>query len=144
MFEAMPALHDLDDALLHQLSRGQLVDTFALEFDAALGDISALGSQQVGNRFQGCGFTGAVGSEQGDDALLGNLERYAFQYQDDVIVDHLDVIYRQQYIAAGCYRGITHATFPWYPGLVTAAFGNVVFRRVLGRILGNQRAGNVT
>jgi hypothetical protein len=72
MLETVPAFHDLDDALLHQLRRGHLVDALAEELDAALGDIAALGAQQVGNRLQRGGLAGAVGAEQGDDALLGN------------------------------------------------------------------------
>ena len=44
MLEAMPAFHDLDDALLHQFRGRHLVDAFAEELDAALGDVTALGA----------------------------------------------------------------------------------------------------
>jgi hypothetical protein len=35
---------------------------------------------------------GAVGAEQGDDPALGHGQRDALQDEDDVVVDHLDII----------------------------------------------------
>jgi hypothetical protein len=56
-----------------------LVDARALELDAALGDVAALGAQQVGDRLQGGGLAGAVGAEQGDDlALFGTCSETPF------------------------------------------------------------------
>jgi len=45
------------------LRRGFTVDSVTLELDAALGDIAALGAQQVGNGFQRGRLARAVGPE---------------------------------------------------------------------------------
>ena len=59
--------------------------------DVALGDLAALGAQQVGDRLQRRRLAGAVGAQQGHDAALRHRQRHALQHEDDVIVDHLDV-----------------------------------------------------
>ena len=46
----------------------QLVDALALEHDRALGDLAALGVEQVGDRLQRRGLAGAVRAEQRHDA----------------------------------------------------------------------------
>jgi hypothetical protein len=96
MLEAAAALHDLNDTALHQFRRRELVGALAFELDGTLGDITALGLEQIGNCFE-CGrLTGAIAPEEGNYAPLGNLERNALQHQDDVIVDHLDVVDGEQ------------------------------------------------
>ncbi len=101
MFEAVPAFHYLDNTPLYQFGRTERVDTVTLEFDTALGNVATLGAQQGGNRLQRGGLSRTVSPEQGDDALLGNFERYAFQHQDDMIVNDFDVINRQQDFVVG-------------------------------------------
>ena len=64
----------------------------AVEHDRALGDLAALGMQQVGDRLQRRGLAGAVGAEQRHDAALRHVERHALEHQDDVVVDHLDIV----------------------------------------------------
>ncbi len=44
--------------------------SLAVEHDRALGDLAALGMQQVGDRLQRRRLAGAVGAEQRDDAAL--------------------------------------------------------------------------
>jgi len=44
------------------------------------------------DRFERCGFAGAVGTEQRDDLAVLDLERDTLEDQDDVIVDDLDVV----------------------------------------------------
>ena len=44
--------------------------SLAVEHDRALGDLAALGMQQVGDRLQRRGLAGAVGAEQRHDAAL--------------------------------------------------------------------------
>ena len=95
MAEAVPAFHHLDAAAPHQLVGRELVDALALEHDRALGDLAALGVQQVGDRLQRRGLAGAVGAEQRHDAALRHVERHALQHEDDVIVDDLDVVDRE-------------------------------------------------
>ena len=63
---------------------------------AALGDVAALGAQQARDGLERGGLAGAVGPEEGDDAPLGDPQRDALQHEDHVVVDHLDVVDRQQ------------------------------------------------
>ncbi len=92
VLEAAATFHHLDNAAFDQLVRARLVDPFAAILDGALGDVPALRPEQIGDRLQSGRFAGTVGPEEGDDAPLGYLEGYALQHQDDVIVDHLDVV----------------------------------------------------
>src|SRR5687767_6952859 len=95
MLEAMPPFHHLADAAAHQLSRAGAIDALAAEGDLSLGDLAALGAQQVGDRLERGGLAGAIGAEQRDDAALLDLERDALQHEDHVVVDHLDAVHRQ-------------------------------------------------
>ena len=70
-------------------------DLGAIEYDRALGDLAALGVQQVGDRLQRGGLAGAVGAEQRHDAALRHRQRHALEHQDDVVVDHLDIVERR-------------------------------------------------
>src|SRR5450755_2029957 len=97
--EAVPTLHDLADAHPHQLVRRQLVDAPPLKLDRALRDVTALRGKQIRDGLQRRGLAGAVGSQQGDDFPLWNLERDALEHENDVIVDDLDVVDRE--ICAG-------------------------------------------
>ena len=76
----------------------------AVEHDRALGDLAALGVQQVGDRLQRRGLAGAVGAEQRDDAAPRHVERHALQHEDDVVVDDLDVVEREDG-RGGCRGG---------------------------------------
>ena len=73
----------------------QVLHLSTLEYDRALGDVAALGVEQIGNRLQRRRLAGAVGAEQRDDAALWHVERHALEHQDDVIVDHLDIVDRE-------------------------------------------------
>src|SRR6058998_3478547 len=97
VLEDVPALHHLDDSTLDDLGRVLPVDRQCLELDRALRHVTALGPEQPGDRLQGRALPGAVGPEEGDDAPLGDAERHPFQHEDHVIVDHLDVVDRQQW-----------------------------------------------
>jgi len=56
---------------------------------------AALRPQQVGDRLEGGGLAGAIRAKQQQLFVLpSSLERYALQHEDDVIVDHLDVVDR--------------------------------------------------
>src|SRR5574337_993012 len=55
MAEAMPALHDLNRAAPDEAARRQAVDPLALEQDRALGDLAALGAEEVRDRPHGRG-----------------------------------------------------------------------------------------
>src|SRR5258708_29896430 len=91
VLEAVPPLHHLADAALHQLGRIEPVDTLAAEHDLALRHLAALRAQQVRDGLQRGGLAGAVGAEQRDDLALLHLERYALEDQDDMVVDDLDI-----------------------------------------------------
>ena len=71
----------------------QPVDALAVEGDRALGDLAALGAQQVGDRLQRRRLAGAVGAEQRDDAALAaRSSETPFSTRIDVVVDDLDVV----------------------------------------------------
>ena len=70
----MAAFHHLDDAFPNQIGRGERIDTLTPKLYRTLGYIAALGAKQIGNRLQRGGFSRAVGTEQGNDALLGHFE----------------------------------------------------------------------
>jgi hypothetical protein len=92
----MAALHHLDDPGLDQLVGRQALDALAPIFDRALGDVAALGAQQVRDRLERRRLAGAVGTQEGDDAAFRYIERDALEDQDDVIVDDLDVVDAQE------------------------------------------------
>ena len=72
---------------------------FAGEADVAARDRAVLGLQQAGDRFERGRFAGAIGAEQGDDLAFRHLEAEAAQHQDDVVVDDLDVVDREQAVS---------------------------------------------
>ena len=86
---------------LTSMSGERVVHFIAVEQDRALGDFAALGMQQVRDRLQGRGLAGAVGAEQRDDAAARHLERHALEHEDDVVVDHLDVVEREDDVRGG-------------------------------------------
>ena len=61
----------------------------------ALGDVAALGLDEVGDRLQRRRLAGAVGAQQRDDATLPHFQRHALEHQNDVVVDDLDVLDRK-------------------------------------------------
>ena len=74
MLKTVTALHDLTNTHLDQLVWRKPIDAPALELNGALGDFAALGVEQVGDRLQRRGLTGAIGSQQRDDLALRNVE----------------------------------------------------------------------
>jgi hypothetical protein len=95
MAEAMPALHHLDATAPHQLIGCLRLDALAFEFDRSLGHLAPLGTQQVGNRFQRCRLSRAVGTEQRHDPAFRHHQRHALEHKDHVIIDHFDIVHRQ-------------------------------------------------
>src|SRR3546814_969545 len=95
VLEAVAPLHHLHHAGFYQVVGGQRIDAGALQLDRALGDLATLRAQPVGDRLQGGGLARTVGAQQGDDTAARDLQRNPFQHQDDVVVDHLDVVHRE-------------------------------------------------
>src|SRR5208282_4953797 len=95
MAEAVAALHHLDAAAAHHLVRREPLNLGAVEHDRALGHFAALGMQQIGDRLQRGGLAGAVCSEQRHDAAVRHRERYALEHENDAVVDHFDIIERE-------------------------------------------------
>ena len=93
--EDAPSFQHLSDAAAHRLVRRQTVEPRAVELDAALGDLAALGAQQARNRLQRRRLAGAVGAEQRRHRRLLGDERDTLQHQDDAVIDDLDVVERQ-------------------------------------------------
>jgi hypothetical protein len=68
---------------------------------APLGDLAALGIQQVRDRLQRGGLARAVAAQQRGDAALGHAQLTRLQHEDHVVVDHLDVVDRKQGLGLG-------------------------------------------
>jgi hypothetical protein len=96
MGKAVTSLHHLADATADELVRRQLVDPLAFEFDRSLGDVAALGREQIRYRLERRRFARAVRAQQGDDAPFRHLQRDAAQNEYDVVVDDLDVVDRER------------------------------------------------
>src|SRR5262245_13866442 len=102
MAEAVPSFHHLDAAAPHQFVWGKVLNFAAFEYDRTFGDITTLGMQQIGDRFKRRGLSCAVGAKQGHDAARRNVEGNSLEHKDNVIVDHLDIIHREDDLA---FRG---------------------------------------
>ena len=63
--------------------------------------LATLRREQIRDRLQRRALARTVGAEQRDDRPLGNLQRHAFQHEDHVVVDDLDVVDRQVRRAGG-------------------------------------------
>ena len=97
----MAAFHHLHHAAANQFGGRQPVDAFAPELDGAFGNLSPLGAEDVGDGFDGGGFAGTVGAHQSNDSAFGHIQRNAFEHEDDVIVNHLDVFYAEDDVVVG-------------------------------------------
>ena len=94
-----------------------------IEHDRALGHLAALGMQQVRDRLERGGLAGAVGAEQRHDAAARHLERDALEHQNDVIVDDLDVVDRQDRRGIGrLTRSRASVAMPEGGGVAAASF----------------------
>ena len=90
--EAVAAFQHLDAAAPHQVVGREALDALALEFDRTLGHLATLGMEQVETALRVVVLAGAVGAENGDDAAPRHVQGDALQNQDDVIVDHFDIV----------------------------------------------------
>ena len=68
------------------------IDALAVERDRALCDLAALGAQQVRDSLESGRLAGPVRPKDRHDAAARDGERDALQHEDDVVVDHLDVV----------------------------------------------------
>jgi hypothetical protein len=68
----------------------------AAEYDVAARDLAVLGFQQARNGLQGGRFAGAVGAEQRHDLTLSDVQAETAEHEDDVVVDDLDIVDREQ------------------------------------------------
>src|SRR5439155_26403062 len=91
MAEAVAPFHDLNDATTHQQRWVEAVHPLTPILNAALGDLAPLGTQQIRDSLERGGLPSPVGPEESDNRSFGHFERHAFQYQDDVVVDHFDI-----------------------------------------------------
>ncbi|MNT51938.1 hypothetical protein D3C72_1889300 [compost metagenome] len=99
----MPPLHHLHHAPVHQVGRREVFDAVAAQLDAALGDLTALGLEQVGDGAQRGRLARAVATQYGSDLALGHVERNALQHQDHMVVDDLDAVDVENDIAVGVH-----------------------------------------
>ena len=92
MLKCSPAFHNLDQTHFHHCRRIHLVNAFTFKFDGAFGDLTPFGLDQIGNRFEGGGFSGAIGPQQGNNSATGYFQRYPLEDQDDMFIDNFDII----------------------------------------------------
>src|SRR5262249_18840393 len=92
MGEAVASFHHLNATASYQFVRAQRMHLCPGEHDRTFGDFAALGEQEVRDRLERGRLAGAVGPQQRNDLALGNLERDALEDEDDVVVDHLDIV----------------------------------------------------
>ena len=92
MLEEFVSLKHLDDAYPDNLVGPHLVNALSVKLDATAGDLAILGAQQAGNRSERCGFACPVGSQEGHNLPLLDLNGDAAQDEDHVTVDHFNVV----------------------------------------------------
>ena len=92
VLKAMPPFHHLDHTGLDHIGRITPLGALAPVGDAALGHFAPLRMQQVGDGLERGGLARAIAAQQRGDTPLGNAQAHAFQDEDHVIVDHLDIV----------------------------------------------------
>ena len=90
--EDSPPFHDLTDALRNDVGRVLVGDIFTVEVHRALGDVAFVHVVQPGDRPHRRGLARTIGTEQGNDLAVGNLEGDPAQNQDHVVVDEFEVL----------------------------------------------------
>jgi hypothetical protein len=73
----------------------------AVQGDRALGDLAAVDVEQAGDGPQHGRLAGAVGPEEGHDGALRDLQADAFEDEDDLLVDDLEVLDREHVAPRG-------------------------------------------
>ena len=109
-------LHYLDDAAADDLVGIDAVDALAFEDDIAAGDLAVFGLEQTGDRLQRRRLARAVSAKQCDNRPFRHLKAQPAQHQDDVVIDHLDIVHAEQrrgsgndaWSGADCIDGFGH------------------------------------
>jgi hypothetical protein len=92
MAKSVAPFHDLDDATFDQESGIETVNPSTTIGNAAFCHFATLSVQQVRDGFQGRGLPRPIGAEERHNPAFRNFERYTLEYQDDVVIDHFDII----------------------------------------------------
>ena len=146
MLKTVPAFHDLNHSPTHQFVRGAAVHILSLKGNGPFGDITTLGTQQIGNRLERGGLARAIGAKQGHDTPFHDFERDPFQHEDHMVIDHLNVVDHQQGFAVG-FRNGAHGVSPVIMTktnrLLAIARRYVVLSRVCCRVFLDERAGDI-
>ena len=70
----MPSLHHLHHAALDQVCRREVFNALTTQLDAALGHLTTLTLQQVGDGTQGGGLARAIATQERNNAPLWHLQ----------------------------------------------------------------------
>ncbi len=81
----------IESSLLTPRRFAEADDVRAVVEDGPGGDLAVFPGQKAGDGLQGRGFARAIGSEQGGDAALGDIQGQPLQDQDHVVVDDFQV-----------------------------------------------------
>src|SRR5690606_153774 len=123
----MTPFHHLDAAAANQFVRRQGLHLLAFEDDAALGDVATLRPKQVRDRLERRRLARAVRTKKCCDTAARNGERHAFENEDHVIVDYLNIVDRKDQLVLRADRfrtGCRHLKIPQSvarpkPGLIS-------------------------
>ncbi len=110
MLKAMPPFHYLHHALFDQIRGHEILYPLTAVGDRTLGHLATLGFQQVGNRLERCGLARAIAAQEGRYSAFGHVEADTLEHENDVIVDHLDVVDLKQGLVA--WGSIQHHRSP--------------------------------
>ena len=92
MLETVPAFHDLHHATLDQFVRAQRFNFIPVVDDRAFRHLATFGMQKIGNSLQGRRLTCPIGAQNCHNAALRHLKGNTLQDQNDVVVNHFDVV----------------------------------------------------
>ena len=92
VLEHPTAFRHHDRTQLYDLRAQDVGDIVSQESDITVLDESVLRLEQAADGSKRCGFSGAIGAQQGYDAAFGHRQTDTTQDLDDVIVDDFDVV----------------------------------------------------
>src|SRR3990172_932834 len=98
MLKDTSSLDDLEDPPLGDLFRGEPVDPFPHELNAAVGDFTVFVIEQAGNSLEGSALPRAVRAQKGNNPVLRNFNRNPLEDKDDLVVPDLNVVDLQDII----------------------------------------------
>ena len=92
----MASFHNLDNAAAHHFGGICLVNPFAAVRHHAFSHFATFRLKQIGNGFQSGRFARSVSAQKCSDTAFGDTQGYALKNQNNVVIDHLDIVHFEQ------------------------------------------------